>query len=307
MLNLFFKKVLRFNDESYKLLKKKRIYIYLQKKYNYFKTFLHFLLRISLSGFLFRFNLLHSFDLRKEKVLLNFLYRFRPYETNHQLIRFGEVGDGGYLIPDDLDDNLACITFGVGDLIGFEYDLAQRGMNCYMADYSVEKPPLSHKKFYFEKKFIGTKNDNVNIKFKDYFSKISKSSEDYILKLDIEGDEYKILPLITEEELLRMRIIVLEFHYFTNIVTPMGFDLMNLIMDKLQKNHTIVNITPNSWSPSVRFTKKIEMYDLLEVTLLRNDRISKKNEQLIFPHPLESTANNLFKNKLPECFYKKID
>ena len=82
---------------------------------------------------------------------------------------------------------------------------------------------------------------------------------------------------------------------------------MEIIMDKLQKNHTIVHIAPNSYSPCIKFSKKIELYDLLEVTLLRNDRITKKNEQLAFPHPLDSKTNNFFKSELPSCFYKKLN
>jgi hypothetical protein len=250
-----------------------------------------------------------SFPILREKQLLDFLYRFRPYQTNYKLIRLGEIGDGGYLIPDDLEGGgaVTCITLGVGEQVGFEFDLAQKGVNCYMADYSVEKPPLSHKKFHFKKKFIGTKNNGVYLKFKDYFNEIIKPHEDYILKIDIEGDEYKILPLIEEEDLARMRIVILEFHHFTNIITPMGYNLMETIMNKIQKNHTIVHVNPNSYSPCISFTKKIKLYDLLEITLLRNDRITEKREQLIFPHPLDSKVNNFFKSKLPECFYKKLN
>jgi hypothetical protein len=75
---------------------------YFKKKYISFKIFFIFLLRILSSRILFRCNLLLSFPILREKKLLEFLYRFRPYETNYQLVRLGEVGDGGYLIPDDL-------------------------------------------------------------------------------------------------------------------------------------------------------------------------------------------------------------
>jgi hypothetical protein len=190
-------------------------------------------------------------------------------------------------------------------MIGFEYDLAEKGINCFMADYSVEKPPLSHKKFQFEKKFIGTENNEMYIKFEDWFRKNSNPSEDYILKIDIESDEYKILPLISTENLSKFRIILLEIHDFSNVITPMGFSLIKLIFDKIQKNHTIVHINPNNVSPSIKFSKRIELYDLLEITLLRNDRITKKKEQLIFPNPLDSKNNNFFASKLPDCLYKK--
>jgi sRNA-binding regulator protein Hfq len=272
-----------------------------------FKILVFYFLRILSSKLLFRLNLALFFPVLREKQLLDFLYRFRPYQTNFQLIRLGEVGDGGYLIPNDLTGKLTCITAGVGKQIGFEYDLAQKGISCYMTDYSVEKTPLAHKNFFFLKKFIGTKNDDIHISFKDYLNEILKPNEDYILKIDIEGDELKVLPLFEEHDLARMRIIIIELHHFTNIITPMGYNLIEIIMNKIQKNHTIVHIHPNSYSPCIKFSKKIELYDLLEITFLRNDRITKKKEQLIFPHALDSITNNFFKSKLPQCFYKKLN
>jgi hypothetical protein len=241
-----------------------------------------------------------------EEILLSFLYNLRPYKTNHKLIRLGESGDGGYIIPDDLIGIDTCITAGVGPMIGFEYDLAKKGIDCHMADYSVKTLPIFHEKFYFLKKFIGTENNEIYIKFEDYFSKIQKkSSSDYILKVDIEGDEYKILPSIKSEDLKKMRIILLEFHSFSNIITSFGYNLIKLIFDRLQENHTIVHINPNNVLPSIKFSKKLELYDLLEITFLRNDRITEKKENLEFPHPLDSKNNNIFESKLPECFYQK--
>lgn len=268
------------------------------------KTRLFIFLRVLIFKFLYKF----KYKLTKcidEKILINFLYSLRPYQTNHELIRLGEEGDGGYLIPNDLIGIDACLSAGVGGLIGFEHDLAQKGIDCYMADYSVEKLPITHERFKFEKKFIGTKNNNIYIKIDDWLSKITKVSKDYILKIDIEHDEYKILPIIKSEDLKKMRIIVLEVHGFNNIITPLGYDLMKLIFDKLQENHTIVHINPNNVSPPIKLSKKIELYDLLEITLLRNDRIIQKKENLTFPHYLDSKHSNIYKNELPKCFYKK--
>jgi len=272
------------------------------------KTSLKTRLFIFLRVFIFKIFYKINYKLTKcidEKMLINFLYSLRPYETNHELIRLGEDTDGGYLIPDDLIEIDACITAGVGNLIGFEHDLAQKGINCYMADYSVEKLPLIHKRFKFEKKFIGTENNDIYIKIDDWLSKITKVSKDYILKIDIERDEYKILPIIKSEDLKKMRIIILEMHDFTNILTPLGYNLIKLIFDKLQENHTIVHINPNNVTPPIKLSKKIELYDTLEITLLRNDRIIQKKENITFPHYLDAKHNNIYKSELPKCFYKK--
>ena len=100
-----------------------------------------------------------------------------------------------------------------------------------------------------------------------------------------------------------MRMIIFEIHDFSNILFPLGFEIIKSLFDKLLKHHSIVHICPNNVSPAVRFSKKLTLYDQLEITLLRNDRISYKEYAKNFPHPLDSKNNNFFKSKLPDCFY----
>jgi hypothetical protein len=140
-----------------------------------------------------------------------------------------------------------------------------------MADYSVEKPPLHHSNFFFNKTFIGKENYENYTKFEDWFKKNS-DSKDHILKIDIEGDEYNLLSSITEENLLKMRIIIFEIHNFSNILNQLGFVLIKLIFDNLQKNHIIVHVNANNISPPIKFSKKLVLHDQLEITLLRKDR-----------------------------------
>jgi len=253
--------------------------------------------------FFFKFNYTLRKTVNEEKILL-YLKNFKIYQTNHQLIRLGESGDGGYLVPDDLDGITACFTGGVGPMIKFEHDLANRGVKCFMADYSVDSlPPPLHPNFLFIKKFLGTQTDNIYINCNQWLSENMKNKEDYIFKIDIEGDEYKILLNITEEHLQRMRVIVFEIHDFSNILFPLGFEIIKLIFDKLLKYHSIVHICPNNVSPAIQFSKKLRLYDQMEITLLRNDRISHREYAKNFPHRLDSKNNNFFKSKLPDCFY----
>ena len=240
-----------------------------------------------------------------EKKLLNFLYTLRPYRSNNSLIRLGEESDGGYLIPNDLEDIKGCFTAGVGDKAKFELDLADKGITCFMADYSVTGPPISHKNFNFIKKFIKNENGNYSINIDEWINKNKHLSYDYILKIDIEGDEYSVLTNISKKNLLQMRIIIFEIHEFTDVLNPKGFILTNNLFKKLLESHTIVHINPNNNSPSIKFSKKLELYDCMEITMLRNDRILQKEPEDNFPHKLDHKFNNFFKSKLPKCFYKK--
>jgi hypothetical protein len=48
-----------------------------------------------------------------------FIAKLHPLTTEHPLIRMGE-GDGGYLIPDDLNGITACFSPGVDNRATFE-------------------------------------------------------------------------------------------------------------------------------------------------------------------------------------------
>ena len=43
-----------------------------------------------------------------------------PVEAGRQLVRICDDGDGGYLLPDDLKDIVACLSPGADDWISFE-------------------------------------------------------------------------------------------------------------------------------------------------------------------------------------------
>ena len=61
-----------------------------------------------------------------------FLLKIRPLETNHRLIRVGSDYDGGYLLPDDLDEVKYCFSPGVSDNISFETQLTKDyKINCF--------------------------------------------------------------------------------------------------------------------------------------------------------------------------------
>jgi len=61
--------------------------------------------------------------------------------------------DGGYLIPDDLENVEFCFSADVAFTADFENDLTTRGINCFLADYSVDAPPIQNHLFDFEKNF----------------------------------------------------------------------------------------------------------------------------------------------------------
>lgn len=75
-------------------------------------------------------------------------------KTAIPLRRFGPRGDGGYLMPDDLEGITACISPGVSSECGFDEEIANLGIDVLMADASVAGPPKQHPRFHFFRKFV---------------------------------------------------------------------------------------------------------------------------------------------------------
>src|SRR5215213_6077682 len=121
-----------------------------------------------------------------------------PVANHKGLKRFGPIGDGGYLMPDDLDGVAACISPGVSTVVGFDHEIADRGIDVHMADASVAGPPVEHERFHFTRKFFDTYNSETTITIDDFCRNVSSDS-DLILQMDIEGAEYLVLTSASDE------------------------------------------------------------------------------------------------------------
>ena len=76
-------------------------------------------------------------------MILRFLRMNRPILTDKPLIRLGDNGDGGYLLPDDFNGVSYCLSPGVSDNASFEQSLFQNyGIKSHLCDYSVNRPPI---------------------------------------------------------------------------------------------------------------------------------------------------------------------
>ena len=235
-----------------------------------------------------------------------FLRTMRPVVTDKELIRIGSSADGGYLIPDDLEGVRYCFSPGVGPFCSFEADLASRGIESFMADYSVDGPAAQSPMFHFCKQYLGPFSDDMFITMGDWLQRsVSPNEGDLILQMDIEGSEYDVIFETPEEIWKRFRIVAIEFHDLHTIFQPMGLKLMSLCMNKLTKVFDVVHIHPNNGGRRIR-TDGLEVPQLIEVTLLRKDRIGARQAANSFPHPLDRpNFPELPDPELPECWYRE--
>lgn len=241
--------------------------------------------------------------------LREFIGRLRPLQPDVELIRLGPQGDGGYLVPDDLEGIAACFSPGVGTLSGFEKQCAERGMKVFLADGTVDAPAEVHGQFSFVRKNIGLLTAGDQMTMDDWVrSELPGSATaDLLLQMDIEGSEYEALMAMSAELQHRFRVLVIEFHMLDSLRIDPFFCLASRVFDKLLQTHECVHVHPNNCCPAVRY-QRLEIAPITEFTFLRRDRISEDVEfATVFPHPLDCDNTPHPSLPLPKCWYEPDD
>lgn len=183
----------------------------------------------------------------KAKDLALLIRKLRPIDCGIELIRVGGSGDGGYLIPNDLEGIEYCFSPGVNTIVEFENQLADRGIISFLADYSVDAPPLEREQFVFDKKFLGASNRDEFFTLSTWKDKYLKSYEgDLLLQMDIEGFEYQVILNAPDNLLNQFRIIIIEFHALDKLFDSFTSKILESCFEKLLQNFHVVHIHPNN-------------------------------------------------------------
>ena len=208
------------------------------------------------------------------------------------MIRLGADGDGGYVVPDDLEGLAACFSPGVSTVADFELAMAERGVPSFMADASVEAPPADHPLFDFEPTFVGTEDAPGWTTLDSWMRRKGPQSGDLLLQMDIEGAEWPVLRAADRALLLRFRLIVLELHDVHQVFVRSRMDEVELVLQKLFADFEMVHLHANNNLQPVR-RHGYQIPPVLEMTLLRKDRIRERTPVAELPHPLD-VRNNAF-------------
>jgi hypothetical protein len=239
----------------------------------------------------------------KESVL-QLIHELKPYNVGIDLIRLGDEGDGGYLVPDDLEGITACFSPGVSSISKFEKECSRRGMKLFLADKSVEKAMLDVE-HSFIKKFIGCTNNSDFVTMNSWVEdSVGRDyNNDMLLQMDIEGYEYMTLINMSNALLNKFRIIVLEFHELHKFWLKSSFEFMSAALYKLLESHVCVHIHPNNGA-GVDVQDGIEIPRLAEFTFIRKDRVKQKELWKTFPNELDSDCTRRPHVVLPDVWYK---
>jgi hypothetical protein len=219
--------------------------------------------------------------------VLQLVNRLHPLVTEHPLIRLGSPGDGGYLVPDDLEGVIACFSPGVDDRATFETSLIERGIPCFLADASVESAPINSNMMHFTRKFLGVINDERTITLDDWVETNKAGDSDLLLQMDIEGAEWPVLLNASRDTLRRFRIIVIELHDLERLMDKHAFAIIKSTFDRLLEDFYIVHNHPNNYGWKVQY-RSLVIPRVLEMTFIRKDRVATTRFASTFPHTLDA-------------------
>ena len=225
-----------------------------------------------------------------------------------KLIRVGNKnGDGGYLIPDDLNDIDHLFSLGVGEEFSFETELLSKDINVFLADYTVSNNKFNNLKLNFTKLYIKNYNSINSIRFDDWKDKKLGNHDNgkIILQIDIEGDEYSVIPTIKKENLLLTKFLVVEFHFLTRIFDKKFNKDIISCLERISEYFFPVHLHVNNTSNIIK-KGKFEIPHTLEVTFANKncftgDLIFSKD----FPNNLDRPCVSKKKEiNLPKIFFE---
>lgn len=214
------------------------------------------------------------------------LKELTPYEVNVPLVRIGPDFDGGYLVPDDLEGIAALFSPGVSDTLGFDVEFAKQGINCFLADASIDTPQNLLPNMQFRQKFIGPQDKDQFMTMDTWLAQSVSPDDDLILQMDIEGAEYSVLQNMSEDTLERFRIMLIEFHNLHHVFMPETHGLYRDVFAKLRRTHTICHVHANNAQGFVCISG-LTMPPIIELSFIRNDRFTSTGVSAKIPHPLD--------------------
>ena len=233
---------------------------------------------------------------------------FKPFRSNrYNLLRVGPRKDGGYIIDRRvIKKSKTVITCGLNDDWEFEKNYLKMNPESKIIayDHTVNKKFWKKRfkkdflallmfkkisinkildvfkyidyKFFFKKnihisKKVVLKKKNVNeISIKEILDK----KKDVILKIDIEGDEYKILDAINKEQ-RKINLLIVEFHNISKNIQKIKKFLSN-------SKFKIVHLHGNNYGGIDKFKNP----NVIEVSLLNSKKFFVNKEKSIQNYPI---------------------
>lgn len=182
--------------------------------------------------------------------VLRFCRKLAPFEVEDRAkIRLGNANDGGYVFIDDFKDISAVISCGISNDVSCDLAFAELGKDVVQFDHTVEGPPIDHPRFRFRRQAI---DELLEIPGSTRLSDVIREMgdpdrSDLLLKIDIEGGEWKTFASIAKTDLRRCRQIACEFHASSKLAEREFFALYEAAVVTISEDFFPAHVHANNF------------------------------------------------------------
>ncbi len=216
------------------------------------------------------------------------------------MIRYGERGDGGYVVA-DLEIKYDCyISAGIAEEESFTRDFLEAHPyigkeNSYAYDGTIDDYPWKYtEQIQYVKKNIDSFNDDKHTNLID----LTERYDNIFLNMDIEGYEFLWLDILTSEQLKSFKQITIELHglnyddwHDCHQSVPLSKKIE--MIDKLNQTHYLIHAHGNNhtgWQ-EIPYEKDFDIHGLwipnvLEFTFISKDCLDSEPELNVNSLPL---------------------
>ena len=200
-------------------------------------------------------------------------------------ILVGEKSDGCYVLLDDFENVKIAYSFGISINIQFDKALADKGIDIYMYDHTINSLPFLNAKFHWKK--IGLCGVNKKYQHMKTLEELiiengHKNENNMILKIDIEHWEWESLLDLKEDTLNQFKYIAIEYH-FKDEKEKDNKKLYYNVLKKISKTHQPSYIRCNeNRSFKINFGKN-RICHIIEVSYIIKKGNTFKKDESIYP------------------------
>ena len=169
--------------------------------------------------------------------LFHLIYPKKVVGKNRILV--GQKSDGCYVLLDDFENIKIAYSFGISVMIQFDDYLANKGIDVYMYDHTINGLKYNHPKFHWKKIGICGNNERTEqLKtLEDLIKENGHTNEkNMILKIDVEHAEWNALNDLKDEILTQFKYIVIEFHF---LKPESEAELYYKVLKKIKRTHQV--------------------------------------------------------------------
>lgn len=220
--------------------------------------------------------------------ILRTLSVLSPLDVTCGKVRTGGPNDGGYVMANSFKGVGVCYSIGVGPQVIWDHEMADRGMEIYQYDHTVESAPSSHPMFHFNKVGIaGDLHDPELITLEKMLEDNGHGAEEnMLLKIDVEGAEWAVFDGMQSDTLSRFDQIVVEYHGLEYLGRDSFRARAEQVFRNIAHSHQCIHIHGNNYA-GFSVIEGIPVPNVIEVSYALKRKFQFMESSDIFPTHLD--------------------